>query len=378
MHFAFLETVSITLKMPNSLDVMRKVLGESFNGETCDICMNKCLNNNNNIVSKSDYYPPVMNRRSLVMPSTPHISARESYMIQRVKESVPRLSQALTKGQCGRIGIIGGCHNTYTGSAYFSAISALKCGADIVHIFCEKEAGPVLRQYSPELIIHPSLEQEYGMVELEKWLPRLDCVVLGPGLGRSQQMIGTISMILEKIKILQLPVVIDGDGIEHVRLSPGVLQGYTRAVITPNTEELSSLAQSLLDNHQANQDLEKEIPQVLEEVCRSLGYLTIVHKGCSDLVSDGHTIETCEVGGSPRRCGGQGDILSGILATLLHWSYTSHQPGQPVTAGWGACRILRAAAQEAYNTMGRATTASDIVNHIHPQFYKLFESETFC
>jgi len=378
VHFVFLGTVPTSSKMPNSSDFIRKLLGESFNDETCDICGNISVNNNNNIVSKSDFPPPVMNRRSLVIPSIPHISARESYMIQRVKATVPKLSQALTKGQCGRIGIIGGCHNTYTGSAYFSAISALKCGADIVHIFCEKEAGPVLRQYSPELIIHPSLDQEYGMVELDKWLPRLDCVVLGPGLGRSQQMMGTISMILEKIKILQIPVVIDGDGIEHVRLSPGVLQGYTRAVITPNTEELSSLAQSLLDNHQANQDLDKEVPQVLEEVCRSLGYLTIVHKGCSDLISDGHTTETCEVGGSPRRCGGQGDILSGILATLLHWSYTSHQPGQPVTAGWGACRILRAAAQQAYNTMGRATTASDIVNHIQFQFDKLFDSETFC
>ena len=191
-------------------------------------------------------------------------------------------------------------------------------------------------------------------------------------------MMGTISMILEKIKILQLPVVIDGDGIEHVMLSPGVIQGYTRAVITPNTKELSSLARTLLDIDQVSKPQDLEVPQVLEEVCKSLGHLTIIHKGCSDLISDGHTTETCQVGGSPRRCGGQGDILSGILATLLHWSYSSHLPEQPVIAGWGACRILRAASQQAYNVMGRATTASDIVNHIHSQFYKLFESETFC
>jgi NAD(P)H-hydrate repair Nnr-like enzyme with NAD(P)H-hydrate dehydratase domain len=35
------------------------------------------------------------------------------------------------KGQCGRIGVFGGCI-MYTGAPYFAAISALKAGADLV------------------------------------------------------------------------------------------------------------------------------------------------------------------------------------------------------------------------------------------------------
>ena len=307
------------------------------------------------------------------MPSRPLSSARESHLIQSVKATVPKLTQSLTKGQCGRIGIIGGC-NTYTGSTYFSAISALKCGADLVHIFCEKEAGPVLRQYSPEFIIHPSLDQEYGMVELDKWLPMLDCVVVGHGLGKSQQMLGRISIILEKIKRLKLPVVIDGDGLRHVMVSPGVIRGYSMAVITTNTEEFSSLVQSLLH---------KEVPMnpdrsILEELCKYLGHVTIIQKGSEDLISDGERTEVCDAGGSPRRCGGQGDILSGILGTLLHWSHTSHNyQSHTVTPAWAACRLVRAASLQGFTTLGRACTASDIVDQIHSQFRLIFESETF-
>jgi ATP-dependent NAD(P)H-hydrate dehydratase len=41
-----------------------------------------------------------------------------------------------------------------------------------VHVFCEKEAGTVIKTYSPELIVHPVLDTEYGMEEIDSWLPR--------------------------------------------------------------------------------------------------------------------------------------------------------------------------------------------------------------
>ena len=29
----------------------------------------------------------------------------------------------------------------------------------------------------------------------------------------------------------------------------------------------------------------------------------------------------CEQVGSPRRCGGQGDLLSGVMTVFLYWAY---------------------------------------------------------
>ena len=148
--------------MPNTSDFIRKVLRESFSDKTpCEMCNNKSTNNNNNEVVPNENHvdddPPVNMNRSLtqsptsvIAPEIPFMSARECYMIRKVKSIIPKLSKNMTKGVCGRIAIIGGS-TLYTGATYFAAISALKCGADLVHIFCEKELGPIIRTYSPDL-----------------------------------------------------------------------------------------------------------------------------------------------------------------------------------------------------------------------------------
>lgn len=105
-------------------------------------------------------------------------SFRKEIMQQKVKSIVPKLTHELHKGQCGRIGVFGGC-TMYTGAPYFAAISALKSGADLVHVFCEREAGQVIKTYSPELIVHPVLDTEYILEEIDQWLPRLNCVLIG-------------------------------------------------------------------------------------------------------------------------------------------------------------------------------------------------------
>ena len=297
--------------------------------------------------------------------------------MQKVKAIVPPLSTALKKGECGRIAIFGGC-TMNSGAPYFAAISALKAGADLVHVFCEADAGAVIQSYSPEMIVHPVLDTEYGLEEMDAWLPRLDCVVMGPGLGRNQSMLGRISLILEKVKKLNIPIVIDSDGLWHLMTNPAILKGYTRAVITPNAVEFSLLAAVIL---------KKEVSPsacpdhgLVGELARALGNLTVVHKGAHDVISDGKYTEDCHSGGSPRRCGGQGDILAGVLATFLTWAYATHgrdDPGPAVLASWGACTLSRGCAAQAFSQEGRAATAQDILSQIHPEFTRLYERETF-
>ena len=72
-----------------------------------------------------------------------------------------------------------------TGAPYFAAISGLKTGADLVHVFCEQQAGQVIKSYSPELIVHPVLDTEYVLEEIDQWLPRLHCAVIGKKQKRS-------------------------------------------------------------------------------------------------------------------------------------------------------------------------------------------------
>jgi ATP-dependent NAD(P)H-hydrate dehydratase len=36
-------------------------------------------------------------------------------------------------------------------------------GADLSHVFCTKDAATVVKSYSPELIVHPILEESYSV-----------------------------------------------------------------------------------------------------------------------------------------------------------------------------------------------------------------------
>lgn len=306
-------------------------------------------------------------------------SARESDMTQKVKTVVPKLNSGMHKGQCGRVAVFGGCI-LYTGAPYFAAISALKVGADLVHVFCEKEAGTVIKTYSPELIVHPVLDTEYGMEEIDSWLPRLHSVVLGPGLGRNQSMLGRISLILEKVKSFDLPIVIDADGLWHLTINPDILKGYQKAVITPNAMEFSRLVKSVLCKDVAPSV--QPDPQLVADLATAMGNITVVHKGAQDIISNGRYIELCDTIGAPRRCGGQGDLLAGALATFLHWSMVHGTgglppPGPTVTAAWGACRLARGCALQSYNQNGRSSTTTDLINQIHSEFARLFENETY-
>ncbi|XP_010182325.1 PREDICTED: ATP-dependent (S)-NAD(P)H-hydrate dehydratase-like, partial [Mesitornis unicolor] len=99
--------------------------------------------------------PPIVIERSFSLHRTHSLKDMEN-IFQLVRNVIPPLTGKKHKGQDGRIGIVGGCQE-YTGAPYFAAITALKVGADLSHVFCTKDAATVIKSYSPELIVHPVL-----------------------------------------------------------------------------------------------------------------------------------------------------------------------------------------------------------------------------
>lgn len=366
----------------NTAQFLRKVLRRACSEELpCEMCRVSCQDKKLEDVAFSSSSTPNSPRREVstnTRQSRHHMtSSRECELIQQMKTIVPRLSYNLKKGECGTIAIFGGCV-MFTGSAYFAAISALKSGSDLVHVFCEKEAGPTLMSYSAELIVHPVLDQEYWMEEIDYWLPKLHCVVLGHGLGRNQSMGGRLAIILERVKARGLPLVLDADGLWYLAINPGMLRGYKKAVITPNPEEFTRLAKSVL-----HRNLDPSIcpdRETVADLAKALGHVTVLHKGAHDVISDGHLTEECQSGGSPRRCGGQGDLLAGVVATFLSWVHVSETelpPSPYVVAAWGASRLVRACGSETFALHGRSMSVQDLVAGIQSQFRRLYESETF-
>uniref|UniRef100_A0A8C7J6X4 ATP-dependent (S)-NAD(P)H-hydrate dehydratase n=1 Tax=Oncorhynchus kisutch TaxID=8019 RepID=A0A8C7J6X4_ONCKI len=291
-----------------------------------------------------------------------------------VKNIVPPLTSKKHKGQDGRIGIIGGCQE-YTGAPYFAAISALKVGADLSHVFCTKDAAIVIKSYSPELIVHPVLDSPNAVEEIEKWLPRLHSLVVGPGLGRDDKLLKNAKEVIEKSKARDIPIVIDADGLWLVAQQPSVIQGYQKGILTPNYMEFTRLYEAMYHEPLDSSDHQRSAM----ELSVAMGNLTVVLKGEEDLITDGNKVILCRQEGSGRRCGGQGDLLSGSLGVLAHWAYASSADmtksvNPSVVAAFGACSLTRQCNKQAFHKHGRATTTTDMIQEISSAFKKLFES----
>lgn len=69
-------------------------------------------------------------------------------LIGRVSGILPQLHSRGYKGDNGRVGVVGGSYE-FTGAPFYSAISALKTGADLAHIFCSKSSSVSIKAYSP-------------------------------------------------------------------------------------------------------------------------------------------------------------------------------------------------------------------------------------
>ncbi|PPS02193.1 hypothetical protein GOBAR_AA18455 [Gossypium barbadense] len=306
----------------------------------------------------------------------------------------PSLDPTRHKGQAGKIAVVGGCRE-YTGAPYFAAISALKIGADLSHVFCTEGAATVIKSYSPELIVHPILEESYNisgvndegkrdiskkiLSEFDKWMERFDCLVVGPGLGRDPFLLECVSKIMTRARQSNVPIVVDGDGLFLVTNSIELVSGYRLAVLTPNVIEYKRLVQKVLGCDVNDQNTHGE----LLSLSKQIGGVTILRKGKSDLISDGEKVQSVSIYGSPRRCGGQGDILSGSVAVFLSWARQCNLAAErestisrtnPTVLGCIAgSALLRKAAALAFEHKKRSTLTTDIIEHLGQSYFRTMQ-----
>ena len=72
------------------------------------------------------------------------------------RQAIPKMSKTMHKGQNGRISLVGGSRE-YAGAPFFASMSALRVGADLAYVLTTTDASPVIKSYSPELIVLPIL-----------------------------------------------------------------------------------------------------------------------------------------------------------------------------------------------------------------------------
>lgn len=198
----------------------------------------------------------------------------------------------------------------------------------------------------------------------------MDVVVIGPGLGREPETLRLIFDIIEDCKNLGKPLVIDADGLYAISKNTSLIKDYPcpGVIMTPNLREANRLMAAVSRNDSNWYSYWGDCVGVLV-------------KGENDNFYTNMTTYSWMAtgGGSGRRVGGQGDILSGSLGTFYHWALKaelckneSHTQLAQSVAAYAAAKLTRLSNYNANILYGQSMLASDMINQIHTAFESIF------
>ncbi|KCZ81390.1 YjeF family domain-containing protein [Anncaliia algerae PRA339] len=235
------------------------------------------------------------------------------------------------KGDSGCVLVIGGSQD-YVGAPYFTASGALLTGSDLVYIFCQKEALIPLKTLLPEAIVSILSYNEI-------FLRRIASCIIGPGLGiltEESESFNIITQIVNYLSVKKIPIVLDGDGLRLYFNK--IFKEYPYLILTPNVNERKK-AVWLEPKH------------------------LLIEKGRIDIIRLEEHKELVSEKGLLRRCGGQGDILVGILGTFLSWIKDFNNENL-IQVAKAACVLTRKAGRLAEEEKGFSVIASDLLKKI--------------
>lgn len=226
----------------------------------------------------------------------------EDFLLTQLR---PRDPQA-NKNDFGRVLAVCGCRS-YCGAPYFAAMGAVRAGSGIVTLAIPDSIHTILagKLNEPTFDVLPSdVDGRIGAFDTLS-LSRRAAILAGPGLGRSS----CITALIEHIVLhAEAPVILDADGINALSGHIDILERAAYPVIlTPHEGEFARICDVTGDSRE-------ERAAAFSKAHRCV----LLLKGHRTWIAspDGRLI--CNRFGNPGMAkGGSGDILSGIILSLL-------------------------------------------------------------
>lgn len=262
-----------------------------------------------------------------------------------VGERVPRIAADANKGTRRRLAIVAGAEGM-VGAALLAAQGALASGIGLVRLFVAPANVPVVQSTAFESLAQPWPADDPSVSrDIDAWA---HAVLLGPGLGGGANARALVERVLRHTR---LPIVVDADGLNAFAGRPGelaALLGGRPAIITPHPGEFGRLVGASIDEVLAQRF---EIGQPL---AAQLGAAVLL-KGVPTVVSGSDQRMVSAAGSPVLAVGGSGDLLGGIVATLLA------QTGDPLVSAACGAWVHGRAAEVAGAGRVRGITLDDVV-----------------
>ncbi|MHB8121992.1 MAG: NAD(P)H-hydrate dehydratase [Desulfuromonadaceae bacterium] len=229
------------------------------------------------------------------------------------------------KGDFGHCLVIAGSTGK-SGAAVLTANSAVRSGSGMVTLAAAESIHTILETKTTEVMTAPLPDYGSGYLTdnafsaIKKLLVDKAAVAVGPGLGCHQ---GTHDLIKNLVETVTTPLVIDADGLNALAEDVTILKRKKtqQVVLTPHPGEMSRLIGSSIP------DVEAIRISVSQEFASTYGVYLVLKGARTIIASPAGTVAINGSGNPGMASGGMGDVLTGIIVSLL---------GQGC-ATWDAC-----------------------------------------
>ena len=243
----------------------------------------------------------------------------------------------------------------FTGSGIFNCESALRSGCDLTTLIAPKRAADIAAIRRPDIITIPLKSEYLNTEDVNIILPELrkyDSILIGCGLGRKEETFRAVRKIVEAAITMKKPIVIDADGLRAFNNHLDILESKeTSIILTPNSREFEELTGDKLTTN-----LNERI-KIAKNFAKKWGIVLLL-KGHYDIITNGVDVLINKTGSVFMTKGGFGDLLSGIVVSLLA-QYVS-----PLKSAYYGAKINGLAAQRIAKTKKNSMLASDVLEEI--------------
>ncbi|QBN18163.1 NAD(P)H-hydrate dehydratase [Flavobacterium nackdongense] len=256
------------------------------------------------------------------------------------------------KGIQGHALIIGGSYGKI-GAMTLASMACLKTGCGLVTVFLPRCGYRVLQIANPEVMVLTDIAVKYISKIILNFVPQ--AIGLGPGIGQD---IETHTAIHRFIKTNTVPLVIDADGLNIMAQNKDWLTFLPKKTIfTPHQKEL----ERLIGNWDSEADKFKKTIAFSKQ-----NNLILVMKGAPTYIIDGDAIYKNTTGNAALATAGTGDVLTGMITSLMAQSY------EPIDAAILGVYLHGLTADIALPETGyQSFIASDVIKYIGKAYLSL-------
>ena len=265
------------------------------------------------------------------------------------------------KGLFGRVLVVGG-NDGMIGAPVLAGTAALRSGSGLVQVAVPRAILPYALSITPELI-GIALGKGAGKDQFLQAAEAADAIAVGPGLGKTPEAMARLTRL---IRLVDKPIVVDADALNLLAAQKRWPRGSFKAqgVLTPHPGEMKRLGK-LLGASEVPTDDEGRT-RLAASAASEFGQV-IVLKGDRTVVTDASRVYLNDTGNSALSKAGAGDVLTGIIASLI---------GQGMDRFDAACAGVRLhgfAGEVAGQRLGlRSPLARDVIDAI-PEAIALYE-----